>query len=95
MKASEMNASNSHMHRCDRCGFIWQHSNEMEGSEVAHICPCGGQQFWHYRGHEQPHVRMCGRPRTTRKLESLPVQNDFDKPPVGSFVDLLYRVFGP
>jgi predicted nucleic acid-binding Zn-ribbon protein len=67
MNAKDMNATNSHKHKCPECGFVWQHSNAMRGNQAAHQCPCGGESFYHYFGEDEPDVRMCGRPRTRTK----------------------------
>lgn len=35
-----------HAHKCEKCGTIFYHSNEMRGSVAAHRCPACGESQW-------------------------------------------------
>ena len=34
-----------HVHKCEKCGFLWSHSDECRGNQAAHTCPCG-EEVW-------------------------------------------------
>jgi hypothetical protein len=38
----------SHRHRCDGCGFVWQHPDTCKGSDAAHTCPGCGLLMTHW-----------------------------------------------
>ena len=47
----------SHRHKCDNCGYIWEHSNFCRGDTKAHTCPnpdCGKQKWYQYSGSDAP-----------------------------------------
>jgi len=44
--------SGMHSHKCDSCGWVWEHPNAMSGVRKAHRCRCGEYQFNWYRGSE-------------------------------------------
>lgn len=43
----------THKHKCDSCGNVWEHSDDMAGNQEAHTCQCGEKQFYHYYENEE------------------------------------------
>lgn len=46
----------THKHRCDHCGTIWEHSDDLRGSYEAHLCPkegCGEHQGFRFTTDEE------------------------------------------
>jgi hypothetical protein len=42
-----------HKHKCNNCGNMWEHSDDMAGNEEAHKCPnCREEQWTKYRGED-------------------------------------------
>lgn len=70
MLAEQMNDRNSHRHKCENCGLVWQHSNAMRNRTDAHTCVCGKQEWIEYTGHEKADIKTCGRP-------SVPLGEDY------------------
>lgn len=52
-----------HNHKCDACGFVWRHHNEMAGDAKAHTCVCGKEQWRKYYGTDAVLYHGDGRPQ--------------------------------
>lgn len=49
----------SHLHKCG-CGFIWQHTDNNAGDDLAHLCVCGEMVWQRYNGQAHPNFIGCG-----------------------------------
>lgn len=59
-----------HLHKCDGCSCIWEHSDKMGGDQKAHTCPkCGAEQWRKYFGDNI----WC--PTDTVKVTSQPIKH--------------------
>ena len=44
-----------HRHKCEKCGYVWEHSNSCAGSDSDHECPkCKTEEWCWYEGPEPP-----------------------------------------
>lgn len=42
-------SNESHLHKCNQCGKIWDHTNYCFGKVKEHQCPnCGEEQYWQH-----------------------------------------------
>ena len=57
----------THKHKCPLCGFVWRHSDKMQGNTEAHTCPCGGQSWSWYEGDQRADVVMCNAPQYPKR----------------------------
>lgn len=53
---NELPGEATHKHKCDRCDFVWRHTEACVGDHAAHTCAkCGAtDQRWRYRGLDEP-----------------------------------------
>lgn len=59
-----------HWHKCDECGYVWEHADEMSGNDEAHQCVCGEYQFYKYFGAICDSVSECCR-RTRKAMDAI------------------------
>lgn len=52
----------SHRHKCDSCGFVWEHADSNAGKTAPHTCVCGKEVWYRHYGDEKPDYIGCGRP---------------------------------
>lgn len=44
-----------HRHKCDKCGYVWEHANTCVNNTALHTCPgCGTEEWYWYKGPEAP-----------------------------------------
>jgi hypothetical protein len=49
-------AAGTHRHKCESCGFAWEHENSLASHRLMHTCRCGREQWEKYHG---PDVTDC------------------------------------
>lgn len=54
--------NDTHKHKCNGCGHIWEHGNACRGNVEAHTCArCGDEQWSHYRPQDMEEIRDADR----------------------------------
>lgn len=60
MKKPYTSPAGCHRHKCDRCGYVWEHADACRGDVEAHRCPgCESLDLpaFQYHGPDEPEGR--------------------------------------